>query len=161
VGRRLLVDAARGQSEWHDRHLAARLFDTRSSDPTLKLTAQNFDDVAYATTRMLHAWPVPAAVDGQPYVDASYTCLCPAVEVAALGYADVIAIATEAGPIARNMFDAIPIPLEWNGSRIRLIQPDVNLAEFGVEFSSATEDGIARAFEHGIEKGRAFAQSLD
>lgn len=47
------------------------------------------------------------------------------------------------------------------GSTIRLIQPDVNPVEFGVEFSSVTEDGIARAFGHGIEKNRAFAQSRD
>jgi hypothetical protein len=156
LGRKLLVEAARGDTSWRDQHLVSRLFDTRAGEADLRLDAANFRDVAYASTRMLHAWPIPATVSGRPYIDASYTCLCPAVELAAMGYPDVIAIATEPGDIRRDMFSGESIPAVSNGSRIRMIQPDADLREVGVDFATATMDGLNRAFELGRQKARAF-----
>ena len=158
LGRKLLVDAARRDSAWPDQHLKPCLFDTRAGSPD-HMNALNFGEIAYATTRMMHAWAIPAFVGGKPYVDASYTCLCPALEVAELGYPDVLAIATEPGPIARGMFTADAIPCEWNGSHIRVLQPDSDLRHIGVDFTTATTEGLQRAFELGREKARAFMVS--
>jgi hypothetical protein len=159
LGRKLLIDAARGDSTWRDQNLAARLFDTRSPDPDLELNGENFNEVAYASTRMLHAWPIPASVNGKPYVDASYTCLCPALELAELGYCNVIAIATEPSPVRKDMFLRGDIPAQWKASRIHVIEPDFDLREVGVDFTSATAEGLKIAFEHGVEKGRVFGFS--
>src|SRR5581483_10362299 len=68
LGRRLLVAAARGERAWARTNLAPRLFDTASASATTRLTAENFDAVAYGSTRMLHAWTMPAWVDGDAYV---------------------------------------------------------------------------------------------
>lgn len=38
------------------------------------------DEVIYASTRMLHAWNIPAWVADRPYIDGYYTCACPAIE---------------------------------------------------------------------------------
>ncbi len=159
LGRKLLLDAARRDSTWPGQHLKPCLFDTRAGSPDHMMNAPNFGEVAYATTRMMHAWAIPASVGGKPYVDASYTCLCPALEVAALGYPDVLAIATEPGPIARGMFTCDTIPDEWNGSRIRVLQPDSDLRDIGVDFTTATAEGLQRAFELGRDKARAFMAS--
>ena len=150
LGRRLLIDAARHNSSWPDAHLAARLFDSQSPDPALLLNAGNFDEVAYATTRMLHAWHIPATIAGLPYIDASYKCLCPALEMAELGYTEVIAIGTEPGPLRRDLFSAETI------SRCQVIQPEYNLEDAGVDFTRATPEGLARVFEEGVRCGRAF-----
>jgi hypothetical protein len=53
---------------------------------------------------MLHAWTIPAGVDGAPYVDASYTCACPALELAALGHAQVIAVSVDPSPLSHDLF---------------------------------------------------------
>lgn len=152
LGRRLLIDAARGDSSWRDANLEKVLFDTRAADGPRRLHAYNFDEVAYATTRMMHAWDIPASVAGAAYVDASYTTLCPAVEMRELGYGRVAAVATEAGSISLDMFCVRAIPVG-----VDVIQPDVNLKEFGVDFTNATSDGLRRGFEHGLEKGGEYA----
>jgi hypothetical protein len=56
LGRQLLLDTARGNREWIATHLRSALFDTASIDEERRLTAGNFDEVVYASTRMLHAW---------------------------------------------------------------------------------------------------------
>jgi hypothetical protein len=152
LGRRLLIDAARQDASWRDANLAARLFDSQSLDSALLLNAHNFDEVAYATTRMLHAWHIPATIAGLPYIDASYTCLCPALEMAELGYPEVIAIGTEPGPLRRDLFSAETIP----SLGIQVIQPEYKLEDAGVDFTRATPDGLARVFEDGVGRGREF-----
>ena len=156
LGRKLLVDAARRDRTWPDRNLAPCLFDSRSAVPDTLLTPSNFEEVAYATTRMLHAWPTPAWVAGAAHIDGSYTCLCPAVELAAMGYRDVIAIATEPGPIPRSMFTDDVIPARVHGARIRIVQPDADLREIGADFLTATRQGVEAGFELGRRKAREF-----
>ena len=85
LGRKLLLAARKGDRSWVEENLECRLFDSAGQHGTQLLTANNFDAVAYASTRMLHAWEIPAWVNGQPYVDASYTCTCPAEKLAMLG----------------------------------------------------------------------------
>lgn len=70
LGRRLLVAAARGDREWVRGNLEVALFDSAGeAGPTL--TAENLTAAIYASTRMLHAWSVPAFVDDMPFVDGS------------------------------------------------------------------------------------------
>jgi hypothetical protein len=50
------------------------------------------------------------SVSGAPFVDASYTCFCPAVELAELGCREVIAISPEAGVLYRDFFHSRSCP---------------------------------------------------
>ncbi|MDM9382745.1 hypothetical protein QUB80_18800 [Chlorogloeopsis sp. ULAP01] len=122
LGRQLLVSSARGDRTWVDKHLVTHLFDSAGSENALQLTANNFDEVAYASTRMLHAWDIPAWIDKQPYVDASYTCSCPAVELAQLGCSEVIAVATEPGDLYRDLFQSALVPTSWKDVPIHVSQ---------------------------------------
>jgi hypothetical protein len=158
LGVRLLLATRTRDRSWADEHLALHLYDT-DDDGDLRLTPHNLEAVIYASTRMLHAWKVPAWIGDKPYVDASYTCACPAVEMAERGHRAVIAIATEPGPVYRDLFQSTPIPPSWNGVPIHFVRPGVNLADLGVEFTRATSDGLEAAFRHGQEQGKRFLQS--
>jgi len=154
-GRQLLLDAARGRREWVDTHLDLQLFDTASEDERTKLTPANFNEVTYASSRMLHAWDVPAWVNGRPYVDAFYTCACPALELAEMGYDRVIALGSE--PVLfRDIFQMEQIPEKWGDVGIQAICPELEPAEFGVDYTCATAEGLQQLFDHGYKKGQAF-----
>jgi hypothetical protein len=154
-GRHLLLDAARGRRDWIEKHLSLHLFDTASEDEYTKLTVSNFDEVAYASSRMLHAWDVPAWVNGLPYVDAFYTCACPALELADLGYDLVIALSSE--PVLYlDIFQAEQMPDKWGDVDIWTICPKWDPSRFGVDYTNASAKGLQQLFNHGYEKGRAF-----
>ena len=154
-GRQLLLDAARGRREWIDTHLSLTLFDTASEDEQKKLTSTNFDEIAYASSRMLHAWDIPGWVNGRPYVDAFYTCACPALELAGLGYELIIALGSEQ-VLYRDIFQTEQMPDQWGDVDILAICPEMDPAEFGVNYTNATVDGLKQLFIHGHEKGQAF-----
>jgi hypothetical protein len=154
-GRKLLLAAARGDRSWIDRHLALALFDTAALDERQRLKAGNFEQVAYASTRMLHAWDIPAWVDGRPYVDAFYTCACPALEMIDLGYQQVIAVATEPALYKDIMRDQL-IPESWHGRPIHIVRPTFDPEEEGVSYTTAGEEGLAVVYEHGREQAAAF-----
>lgn len=158
LGRRLLLATRRRDSSWADQHLALHLFGTLDSAAVLPLTPQNLEDVIYASTRMLHAWRIPATVDGRPYVDASYTCNCPAVEMAELGYDQVIAIVPEPGTVYRDIFETEGIPAFRGDVPIRLVQPVRSLGELGVDYATATVEGLDAAFRHGEETGEKYLE---
>jgi hypothetical protein len=163
--RRLGLDQLRAMQardpSWAHMNLACRLFDTMAETSTRPLTKANLADALYATTRMLHAWKTPGWIEGTPYIDASYTCVCPAIEVAELGYDCVIAISPEPGPLFRDLYQSMVIPADWNGARIHVIQPPVDLKEVGVDYLSATEDGLSEAFQMGRDAGSAFVETGD
>lgn len=154
-GRRLLLAAARGDRSWIDQHLALALFDTAALDERQRLSADNFEQVAYASTRMLHAWDIPAWVDGRPYVDAYYTCACPAAEMVKLGYQQVIAVATEP-TLYRDIMQDQLIPTSWRGRPIHIVRPQFDPAEKGVNYTTASEQGLVAVYEHGQEQAAAF-----
>jgi hypothetical protein len=156
LGQQLVLSIRRRDASWAQRNLALELFDTRSPDPRRKLTPENLEAVGYAGTRMLHAWKIPAWIDGRPYVDASYTCACPAVEMAEAGYDRVIAISPEPGELFRDFFQSLAVPSSWKGKPIPIIRPDASLSEIGVDFLKADPEGLARAFDMGRRKGAAF-----
>jgi hypothetical protein len=158
LGRKLLLASRRGDRTWADQHLALHLFGTMNSAAILPLTAGNLADVAYASTRMLHAWRIPATVNGRPYVDASYTCNCPAVEMAGLGYDQVIAIVPEPGTVYRDIFQTEAIPAFRGDVPIRLVQPVRSLGELGVDYATATVEGLDAAFRHGEETGEKYLE---
>jgi len=131
------------------------LFSSDRNDD-LALDQDNFAEIAYASTRMLHSYGVPAWINNQPYIDASYTCICPAIEMVERGYKSVIAIATEPGNIQRDLFQLEVIPKQYQQATIYPIQPDINLKELGVDVFQAIPQGIATAYQHGFDKGREF-----
>ncbi|MEO0969136.1 MAG: hypothetical protein AAFX80_12610 [Cyanobacteria bacterium J06639_18] len=172
LGRRLLVSAAKKDRSWVDENLQMKMFSNKPKDILLqnqnlvtekidnsdvdprgvsKLNENNFEEVAYATSRMLHDWEIPAWIDGKPYIDASYTCLCPAIEMVEAGYKKVIAIANEPGTLYRDMFQLEEIPGNYRGVDIHIIKPDVDPKEFGVDFTDATPEGLSALYKHGQE----------
>src|SRR6266702_8027509 len=142
LGRRLLLQAARGDRSWADEHLRAHLFDSAASDVEHRLTIDNIKEVIYASTRMLHAWTIPAWIAGRPYIDGSYSCACPALDMARWGYREVIAIATEPGTLYRDIFQSEPIPSTWQGVPIHLIQPGIDPAKLGADFTEVSDEGL-------------------
>jgi len=156
LGRRLLVAAARGDRSWAGKHLQRRIFDSQVRGGEFQLHADNFDQVAYASTRMLHSWDIPAWIEGKPFVDASYTCLCPAIELAELGNSEVVAVAAETGPLLRDLFGREPMPQQWGATSITVIRPEQDPREFGVDFAAASDEGLLAVYQQGEEQGRAF-----
>ena len=155
LGKKLLISAAKGDCSWVNQNLRLDLFDS-SKNNNLALNQDNFAEVAYASTRMLHAWDIPAWIDNKPYIDASYTCLCPAIEMVEQGYQTVIAIATEPGNLYRDLFQQEVIPKQYKQVPIHLIQPDIDFKELGVEFTKATSEGLTAVYQHGFDKGNEF-----
>lgn len=151
LGRRLLLAAARHDGSWRDAHTELHLFDTTAADPRLRITAENLEAVSYASSRMLHAWDIPAEVDTRPYIDGSYTCLCPVPQLAGLGYDRVIAILTERPPVPVDLFNTSTMPTDLPPAFVHVIAPDLDLSSLGVEFTRASTTGPDMAFAHGRE----------
>lgn len=159
LGRKLIIQGAKHISEWKDKNLELHVFDTESENPELKITADNYKGIVYATTRMLHAWHIPATINGKPYIDGSYTCLIPVIPLAERGYKNIIAVATEPGDIYEDFFSNKPIGNKVNESNVYWIKPDEDLKNLGVDFMKATEEGLERVFQYGIDKGKKFLSS--
>ena len=157
LGKRLLISAAKGDSSWVNQNLRLDIF----GDDNLVLNRENFAEVTYASTRMLHSYDLPAWIDNQPYIDASYTCICPALEMVDRGYQEVIAIATEPGKFYRDLFQREVIPTKYRQVPIYQIKPDIDLKELGVDFFQATPEGISAVYQHGLNKGREFLTSIN
>jgi hypothetical protein len=153
LGQKLVLATRTRDSSWAEQNLEAVLFDSLSQDSRYRLRLDNLRDVAYATTRMLHAWKAPAWVDGMACVDASYTCICPAVELAERGCREVIAISPERGVVYRDFFQSEVMPSEVEGVPIRIIQPSRELSDLGVDYLKATEEGFTAAYEEGRKAG--------
>jgi hypothetical protein len=159
LGQRLVLSLRTKDRSWIDGNLKLRLFDTRPGNGESRLTEENLHEVLYATTRMLHAWKVPAWIEGKPFVDASYTCTCPAVELARLGCERVIAISPESGTTYTDFLQTQAMPEAVNGIPIEVVQPDGNLAEIGVDYLKVTDEGLQAAYGLGEKKGNDFLRS--
>jgi hypothetical protein len=48
------------------------------------------------------------------------------------------------------------IPTEYQQVPIRIIQPDINPKDMGVDVFQATPEGLAAVYQHGLDKGREF-----
>ena len=155
-GQKLLIDALRGKSEWKDENLEPHLFGTESYEQIYPLTKENFKEVAYASTRMLHAWHIPAFIDGKAYIDGSYTCLCPVIPLVNIGYQSILCILTEHNSKKLDMFSSEEIPNQIGESVINIIRPDVNLKDIGVDFYNANEKTLKEVFSYGYQKGIEF-----
>ncbi len=156
LGKQLLRASVQKDRSWVDTNLRFTLFSTHHPEPNNRITPNNFPAVAYASSRIMHAWEIPAWIDGKPYVDAAYTCLCPALAMVSAGYQETIAIANEPGTMYQDMFHIEPIPTHSRGVPIHIIRPDVHLKELGVDFTRATPDGLVAVYRHGRDKGSDF-----
>jgi hypothetical protein len=158
LGKRLLRASVSKDRSWVDANLRFTLFSTHAQASDHCITPNNFPAVAYASSRIMHAWELPAWIDGKPYVDAAYTCLCPAMAMATAGYQQTIAITNEPGTMYQDMFHIDPVPTHSHNVPIHIIRPDVQLKELGVDFTRATPDGLIAVYQHGLAKGTAFAR---
>jgi hypothetical protein len=158
LGKRLLRASVQKDRSWVDQNLQFTLFSTHHVEPQHRITPNNFPAVAYASSRIMHAWEIPAWIDGKPYVDAAYTCLCPALAMVSAGYQETIAIANEPGTMYQDMFHIDPMPTQDRGGPIHLIRPDVHLKELGVDFTKATPAGLVAVYRHGMDKGWEFVE---
>ncbi|MEE1816863.1 hypothetical protein PUR59_17810 [Streptomyces sp. SP18ES09] len=175
LGRQLLRNIFKGDRTWVEENLAAEVFssyadassdaadgahadaDARGGRP--RLTPENFDAVSYASTRMMHAWSVPAEVGGEAYVDASYTCACPAREVAATGVSELIVIGADPFPVFRDIYasEEIVDGSTLDGATVRVIRPEDDLKVLGVDYAAASPEGLTGAYELGLAAGHGFA----
>lgn len=155
-GQILLLNALRHKSEWKDENLELVLFDTHLNPRTKHLTKENFNDVAYATTRMLHAWKIPAFIDNQAYIDGSYTSYCPIDFLVKLKPERIVCICTEREKQFFNIFDNEDIPSQIDGICIDFIKPDFNLKDIGLDFYTISNDGLENGYKHGYEKGLSY-----
>lgn len=154
LGNKLLIDAFRKNDAWPKEHLRKHIFDSHAEDQNSLLTTKNFDEVAYASARMLHAWEIPAWIDKKPYIDASYTCMCPALELVELGCKKVIVISAQPGELTNDIFQTIPLNQQTlQPAEAFMVFPDYDLTEVGVNFTAATAEGMEAAYAHGYEKG--------
>jgi hypothetical protein len=157
LGKSLLRASVLKDRSWVDANLRLRLFSTHHPEP-YQITPNSFPAVAYASSRIMHAWDIPAWIDGKPYVDAAYTCLCPALAMVAAGYQHTIAISNEPGTLYRDMFHIESVPNNFNGTPIDIIRPDRPLKDFGVDFTKATPAGLVAVYRHGREQGLEFVR---
>jgi hypothetical protein len=155
LGKRLLRASVQKDRSWVDTNLRFTLFGTHHTEP-YRITPNNFPAVAYASSRIMHAWDIPAWIEGKPYVDAAYTCLCPAMAMVSAGYHQTIAISNEPGTMYQDMFHIDPMPTHSHGVPIQIICPDLPLTQLGVDFTKATPAGLMAIYRHGMEKGLAF-----
>lgn len=153
LGQMLLINSLKHKSDWKDQNLESEVFDTHSDDKNKLLTKQNFKEVAYATTRMLHAWNIPAYINNKAYVDGSYTFLCPVQPLSELGYKKIVCISTEKGKVAFDLFSEEAIPNKIGDSTIDFIKPDCELKEMGVDFYAISDYGLEKVYKHGYAKG--------
>jgi predicted acylesterase/phospholipase RssA len=156
LGRRLLVHAGRRDRAWANEHLSAHLWDTQAPERSHRLIPGNIRDVLYASTRLLHGWQIPAEIDGIPFVDAVYTCSCPALEMSAMEYREIIAITGEPGPLYRDLFQSLAIPERSWRSRIRTVRPTTDPKSLGVEDTIASKKGLIALYDHGLDLGLRF-----
>jgi hypothetical protein len=155
LGKRLLVEAGRGGRYWVERNLRPVIFDrARIAGPAL--TRANLGAVLYASTRMLHAWSLPAEIDGKPFVDGSYTLACPAEEIAGMRYDQVLVIATQPGPVPTDLVGDRTVGAWVGRVPIATLTPDMDPADLNVDFLTAGENGLGELFNHGRKKGAAF-----
>jgi hypothetical protein len=167
LGKKLMLASAAKDRRWVDTHLRFQMFSTHSVGgasqnqnwPQYAITANNYPAVAYASSRIMHAWDLPAWIDGCPFVDAAYTCLCPAMAMAAAGYQEVIAISNEPGPLYQDMFHLSTVPNSWQNSKIHIIRPHVHLREMGVDFTKASPAGLVQVYQYGQECGWEFMEN--
>ncbi len=158
LGKQLLRASVSKDRSWVDANLRFTLFSTHHPERHYRITPTNFPAVAYASSRIMHAWEIPAWIDGKPYVDAAYTCLCPALAMVAAGYQHTIAIANEPGTMYRDMFHIDAVPTHAQGVPIHIIRPDLPLTELGVDFTKATPEGLVAIYHHGRDKGAEFVR---
>jgi hypothetical protein len=156
LGKRLLRASVQKDRSWVDANLRFTLFSTHHPEPHLRISPNRFPAVAYASSRIMHAWHLPAWIDGKPYVDAAYTCLCPALAMVAAGYRETIAISNEPGTLYQDMFHIDAVPSQVGEVPIHIIRPDVHLKELGVDFTKATPAGLVAVYNHGRDKGLEF-----
>lgn len=155
LGRRLLVAAARGDRKWAQDNLEVVLFDS-GGEAGPALTTENLAAAIYASTRMMHAWSVPAYVDDEPFVDGTYLLACPALEMAALGHDRIIAVGTQPGPIPLDLVGDRTLPEKASGVTVETIVPDLDPAALGIEVTNAEPQALAAYYAHGKEKGKLF-----
>lgn len=155
LGRLLMIAAAKKDPAWANKNLRPVVFDSLGSDE-YQLNQKNMKDVFYATTRLLQGWKIPAWINDKAYIDGIYTCGCPVKETASLGFKKIIAISAETGELFSDMFGKEKIPDTLGDTYIYKIQPDFNLGEIGLDFLTATDEGLDKAYKHGLQKGFEF-----
>lgn len=156
LGRRLIVHGERHDRSWATEHLLSHIWDSEARDSDHQITPETIDQVLYASGRLLHACAIPAEIDGMPHIDGVYSCACPVMELAAMGYREIIAITPDPGPLYRDLFRTATIPeMAWR-SRVRIIRPTASPKSLGVEETIARDRGLIELYDHGLDRGLDF-----
>ena len=162
LGKQLILNSMNKDNSWAQKHLEKIIFDSKATTPELAITTDNIDDILYASTRLLHAWEQPAWIHKQAYIDASYTCSCPAIELAELSYDRIVVISPHPGATYTDLFCTRVIDEQsLKLAKSFFIRPDYNLKTIGVDYTMAIKEGIEAAYLHGYIKGDELADKLN
>ncbi|WP_162902222.1 hypothetical protein [Facilibium subflavum] len=155
LGRKLLIQALKKDASWVKENLQKVLFSSKEDTNNEKLTFDNFNEVVYASTRMLHAWKTPAWVNNKAFIDGSYTCSCPALELAQQNqFEAIIIISSDPLHCYNDLFQTTLLNQESvQAKTVHCIYPDFDLKEIGVDYTKATEQGMYDAYDQGFKKG--------
>lgn len=161
LGKKLLISSLKKDSSWVDENLDKTIFDTHSTSTDMILNTDNYDEVAYASTRMLHAWDIPAWIGHKPFIDGSYTCSCPAYELAE-ECTNVIAIGVENKQLFTSIFQNREIIDESTDKfNMSIIKPNIDLREIGVDYLNAEISGLQKAYAHGKDCAKRFLDNME
>ncbi|MBM3451276.1 MAG: hypothetical protein FJX78_09945 [Armatimonadetes bacterium] len=161
LGRQLLRQVQQRDRSWVDAYLDLHVFDTKAKDASLRIRRDNLAEILYASTRMPHAWPRPASVDGRPYIDGAFLCLVPVNEAAATSVSAIVAVVTDPGPVYSDLFRERVLPESRERCDLWLIRPAMDLSEIGVDVMNGTTEGLMTAVRHGELQAETFLRSLE
>lgn len=162
LGRKLLIQALKKDTSWVKENLQKVLFSSKEDASNETLTFDNFNEVVYASTRMLHAWKTPAWVNDKAFIDGSYTCSCPALELAQQNqFETIIVISSDPLHCYDDLFQTTLLSQETvQTKKVYCIYPDFDLKEIGVDYTKATEQGMRDAYNQGFKKGIELAKNF-
>ncbi len=154
-----LMDPARSESY---RRMRPIFFDTKSVNPSVRLTPSNLFDICMLSAIALQRSRAGRFVDGLLCFDSSLSCTTPAVQLARRGFSQVVAISNS---IETSEEGREQLPSQFHGVPIFQLRLDSGQLPVGFQLSGAaphlTAEQIAAIYDAGRMKALAFLQEHD
>ena len=152
LGEELQEYAKRKDSSWAENNLQPFQFSPESISMT------KFNDVITASCRLLYVWGSPTIIDGEAYIDSSYTESCPITPLLNSKCDKIIAVSTNSYGFPASVFKRQDERM--NKSNIYRIVPTIDPSSFGVGTLSGTIEDVWNLFDHGEEIGYQYANHI-
>lgn len=135
-------------------------FDTKSINPSARLTASNIFDICTLVAAGLRQSADGRLVDGRLCFDSALSHSKPALQLVRRGFSPVIAVTAGTEPAAGEPSDVERLPDYFHGVRIYRLCPDTATQRGDMQESKASgadaSDAIATVYDSGRMKGREF-----